>query len=164
MAGRSFLPALESDVSMYRCKGIFRLNTLLFALCLAMLVSGCGGQRGQASGRPADLVPELCHRENSVGLFFVTIENRGGDAGPSIMTVVYKTASPHMPRVRLQVKTPSIPAGNEIWIAVELPTAPGSGGYILPVGIVTITADATHVLQEANRADQIHLTYCRDGR
>lgn len=143
---------------------MFRLSALLLALCLALLVSGCGGQRGQTSSGLADLVPELCHSEYSVGLFFITIENRGGDAGPSTMTVVYKTASPHMPHVRLQVKTPSIPAGNEVWLAVELPVAPGSGGFLWPVGMITITADATHVLPETNRADQTHLTYCKDGR
>ena len=149
---------------MYRCKSMFRLCALLLALGLALLVSGCGGQRGQAASGSADLVPELCHSEYSVGLFFITIENRGDDAGPSTTTVVYKTASPHMPLVRLQVKTPGIPAGNEIWLAVELPTAPGSGGFIRPVGMITITADAMHVLPETNRADQTHLTYCKDGR
>ena len=99
-----------------------------------------------------------------VGLFFITIENRGDDAGPSTMTITYKTASPRMPRVRLQVKTPPIPAGNEFWLAVELPTMPGSGGIIKPVGLVTLTADATHALPEKHRADQTHLTYCKDGR
>jgi hypothetical protein len=47
---------------------------------------------------------------------------------------------------------------------VELPTAPGSGGFIKPAGIITITADAMHVLPEKNRADQMLLTSCRDGR
>lgn len=145
---------------MCRCKKMFRLCALLFALCAALLVSGCGGQ---ASG-PADLAPTLCHSIYDVGLFYITIENFGDDAGPSTMSIEYKTASPAMPHVRLLVKTPAIPAGNEFWLTVELPTAPGSGGYLKPVGLVTITADAMHVLPEMNRADQTHLTYCQDGR
>ncbi|HEY6541297.1 MAG TPA: hypothetical protein VIZ18_10185 [Ktedonobacteraceae bacterium] len=146
---------------MYQYKRIFRLSALLLAFCLTMMVSGCGGQ---AAGGPADLVPTLCHSEYGVGLFFITIENRGDDAGPSTMTILYNTASPHMPRVRLQVKTPDVPAGNEIWLAVELPSASGSRGFVTPVGIITITADAMYVLPEANRADQTLLTYCKDGR
>lgn len=146
---------------MYVSKKLFRPGALLLALCLAMTVGGCGGQ---AAGGPADLVPTLCHNEFGVGLFFITIVNRGDDAGPSTMTIVYNTASPHMPRVRLQVKTPAIPAGNEFWLTVELPTVPGSGRYNRPAGIITITADATHVLREKNRADQTYLTYCQDGR
>jgi hypothetical protein len=145
---------------MYERKRLFRLGALLLALCLALIIGGCGGQ---ASG-PADLVPTLCHNEFGVGLFFITIENRGADAGPSTMTIVYKTASPQIPRVRLQVNIPAIPAGNEFWLTVELPTVPGSGAYIRPDGIITITADATHVLPEKNRLDQTHLTYCQDGR
>lgn len=143
------------------CKKMFRLCILLLALCSMLLVSGCGSQ---AASGPADLVPTLCHSIYGVGLFYITIENRGDDAAPSTMTIVYNTASPSMSRVRLQVKTPGIPAGNEIWLTVELPTAPGSGGYITPVGIITITADAMYVLPETNRADQTYLTYCQDGR
>ena len=148
---------------MYQHKYMFRWSALL-ALCLSLLVSGCGGQREQTTGGPADLAPTLCHSIYSVGLFYITIENRGDDAGPSTMTIVYNTASPYMSRVRLQVKTPAIPAGNEIWLTVELPTAPGSGDFITPVGIITITADAMYVLPETNRADQTYLTYCQDGR
>ena len=146
---------------MYRCKSMFRLSGLLAALCLSVMISGCGRQ---LAGGPADLVPEFCHNEYGVGLLFVTIVNRGNDAGPSTMTITYKTASPLRRQVRLQVKTPGIAAGNEIWLAVELPAAPGSGGFIRPVGMYTITADAMHVLREVKRADQTHLSYCEDGR
>ena len=146
---------------MYRCKNLFRLCLLPLALCLALLVGGCGGQ---AASGPADLVPTLCHSIYGVGLFYITIQNFGDDAGPSTMTVIYNTASPSMPRVRLLVKTPGIPAGNEFWFTVELPTAPDSGGFIKPVGIITITADAMYVLPEKNRGDQTLLTYCKNGR
>lgn len=146
---------------MYQHKRMFRLSVLLIALCLAVTVSGCGGQ---AAGGPTDLVPTLCHSESGVGLLFVTIENRGDDAGPSTMTLAYKTASLLMPRVRLQVKTPNIPAGTEIWVAVELPSVPGAGGFITPAGKITITADAMHVLPETNRAKQTLVTDCKDGR
>jgi len=146
---------------MYWRKNIFRLWALPLALCLALLVSGCGGQ---AASGPADLAPTLCHSIYGVGLFYITIQNFGDDAGPSTMTVIYNTASPAMPRVRLQVKTPSIPAGNEFWLTVELPAAPGSGDFIKPVGIITITADAMYVLPERDRADQTLLTYCKNGR
>lgn len=146
---------------MYRCKNVFRVCALLLVLCLALLVSACDGQ---AASGPADLAPTLCHSIYDVGLFYITIENRGNDAGPSTMTVIYNTASPSMPRVLLKVKTPAIPAGNEFWLTVELPTAPGSGGFVKPVGLITITADAMYALPEKNRADQTYVTYCKDGR
>lgn len=146
---------------MYRCKNVFRSCVLLFALCSMLLLSGCGEQ---AESGPADLAPTLCHSIYSVGLFYITIQNFGDDAGPSTMSIIYNTASPSTIPVRLLVKTPPIPAGNEIWLTVELPTAPGSGGFIKPVGIITITADAMYVLPEKNRADQTRLTYCKDGR
>lgn len=146
---------------MYQRKKMFLVCSLLLALCMALLVSGCSGQ---AASGPADLAPTLCHSIYDVGLFYITIENRGDDAGSSTMSIEYKTASPAMPRVRLLIKTPAIPAGNEFWLTVELPTAPASGGFVKPVGLVTITADAMHVLPEMNRADQTHLTYCQDGR
>ena len=134
---------------------------MLLVLCLALLVSACDGQ---AAIGPADLAPTLCHSIYDVGLFYITIENRGNDAGPSTMTVIYNTASPSMPRVLLKVKTPAIPAGNEFWLTVELPTAPGSGGFVKPVGLITITADAMYALPEKHRADQTYVTYCKDGR
>ena len=136
---------------------MFRSSVLLVALCLAMVLSGCGGQ---AAGSSTRLVPVSCNSQSAFGLLFVTIENRGNDAGPSTMTLVYKTTSRLMPQVQVQVKTPGIAAGTDIWVAVELPSAPGAGGLIKPAGKITITVDAMHVLPETNRADQTLVTSC----
>jgi hypothetical protein len=95
-------------------------------------------------------------------MLFITIENRGQDAGPSTTTVVYNTNSPQMPRVQLMVATPGIPSLTPIWLAVDLPTVPGTGNFLLPVGKITITVDARRVLPETNRANNVLITSCAD--
>ena len=147
---------------MYQNKRMLHSSVMLaIALFIAVTTGGCNGQ---AAGGSTDLVPVLCHRELGVGLLFVTIENRGSDAGPSTMTLSYKSASSLVPRVQLQVKTPGIPAGVDIWIAVELPPAPGAAGFIVPAGKITITVDAMHVPPETRGANHTLVTYCKDGR
>jgi hypothetical protein len=136
-----------------------RYRVLLIALLIAAIASGC---EGQAPRGPADLVPIMCHSELGVGLLFITIENHGDDAGPSTTTLEFNTSSPKMPRAWLEVKTPNIPSGTDVWIAVELPSAPGAAGFIKPVGKITITADSMKVLRGTNRADNTLVTGCND--
>lgn len=132
---------------------------LLIALLIAAIASGC---EGQAPRGPTDLVPIMCHSELGVGLLFITIENHGDDAGPSTTTLEFNTFSPKMPQARLEVKTPNIPSGTDVWIAVELPSVPGAAGFIKPVGKITITTDSMKVLRRTNRADNTLVTACND--
>jgi hypothetical protein len=144
---------------MYQRKRMFRYRVLLIVLLIAAIASGCEGQTPRG---PTDLVPILCHSEPGVGLLFITIENHGDDAGPSTTTLEFNTASPKMPRARLEVKIPNIPSGTDVWVAVELPSVPGTAGFIEPVGKITITADSMKVLRETNRADKTLVTGCND--
>ena len=81
-----------------------------------------------------------------VNILFITIENRGSDAGPSTMTVAFATNSPQVPPVRFEVKTPAMPAGAERWLAVDLPSAPGTARVLEPVGKIMITVDSGNAL------------------
>lgn len=92
-------------------------------------------------------------------MLFITIENRGNDAGPSTMTVAFATNSPQVPHVRLEVKTPAISAGTERWLSIDLPFAPGTTGALEPVGKIMITVDSGNVLPKAMH---ILLTGCND--
>jgi hypothetical protein len=96
-------------------------------------------------------------------MLFITIENRGQDAGPSTTTIVYNTNSPQMPRVQLMVATPGIPSLTPIWLAVDLPTVPGTGNFLLPAGKITITVDSRRVLPVSDRASKVLVTSCDDS-
>ena len=89
-------------------------------------------------------------------------ENRGHDTGPSTTTIVYNTNSPKTPQVQLMVATPGIPAATPIWLAVDLPSVPGTGNFLLPVGKIMITVDARPVLPETDRASDVLITSCDD--
>ncbi|HEY7416137.1 MAG TPA: hypothetical protein VH593_13165, partial [Ktedonobacteraceae bacterium] len=121
---------------------------LLLPLIALLLIAAAYGFRKLTPRSPSDLVPILCHREPGIGLLFITIENRGNDAGPSTTTLVFNTAFPShksngaSPPMRLAVQTPSIPSGTDAWVAVELPSAPGAG-FIQPAGKITITTTST---------------------
>ncbi len=129
---------------MYQKKSIFRYRVLFLPLIAFLLIAVVYGLRKQAPQGPADPVPILCHREPDVGLLFITIENRGSNAGPSTTTLEFNTNSSTLQsngarsRVRLEVKTSDIPAGAEVWVAAELPSTRGAG-FIQPAGKITIT-------------------------
>ena len=129
-------------------------------ILFAMLLTGCAAKA--QSRQTAELVPVACHREWGVGMLFITIENRGQDAGPSTTTIVYNTNSLQTPRVQLAVSTPGIPSLTPIWLAVDLPPVPGTGNFLLPVGKITITVDAGQVLPEIERASNVLITSCDD--
>ena len=146
---------------------MFRYRLLLPALVVATLLSGCVWQTPHG---PTDLVPILCHKEidrgmlkgTGVGILFITIENQGNDAGPAAMTVAYETYSRRIPRVQIEVKTPSIPAGSDIWISVDLPFAPGTTSILEPAGKISITVDSKNVPPKTMRASNILVTNCHD--
>ena len=94
-----------------------------------------------------------------VNILFITIENRGNDAGPSTMTVAFATNSPQVPRVRLEVKTPAMPAGAERWLSVDLPFAPGTTSVPEPVGKIMIAVDSGNALPKTKHT---LLTSCND--
>jgi len=98
-----------------------------------------------------------------VDLLFITIENHGNDAGPSTTEVAYNTHSSGTPRVQLEVPTPDVPSGADIWITVNLPFEAGTNSLLDPAGKITITVDARHVLPETNRRNNILITDCKDG-
>ena len=139
---------------------MFRHRLLLLVL-LGMVLADCGWET-QAQLAPTDLLPVACHREWGVGMLFITIENRGNNAGPSTTMVVYNTNSSKTPRIQLAVATPGIPAATVIWLSVDLPSVPGTGDFLLPAGKITITVDASRVLPEANRANNMLVTNCDD--
>jgi hypothetical protein len=139
---------------------MYRSRFVLLIL-FAMLLTSCAG-KAQSQQIAAELVPVACHSEWGVGMLFITIENRGQDAGPSTMTVVYNTNSPQMPRVQLMVATPGIPSLTPIWLAVDLPPVSGTGNFLLPVGKITITVDAKRVLSQTDRASNVLITSCAD--
>lgn len=141
-----------------RASRMVRSKYILLIL-FAMLLTGCAGKPQPIT---ADVVPVACHIEWGVGMLFITIENRGHDAGPSTTTIVYNTNSPKTPRVQLMVATPGIPASTPIWLAVDLPSVPGTGNFLLPVGKITITVDARRVLPETDRASNVLITSCDD--
>ena len=139
---------------------MFRSRFALLLLFVILLTS-CAG-KARSLQRAADLVPVACHRERGVGMLFITIENHGQDAGPSTTKIVYDTDSPRMPRVQLMVATPGIPSLTPIWLAVDLPTVPGTGNFLMPAGKITITVDARRVLPEVDRASNVLVTSCED--
>jgi hypothetical protein len=96
-------------------------------------------------------------------MLFITIENHGNDAGPSMMTVDYHTNSPTMPHVHLEVKTPGIPSGSDILLSVDLPLDPHTASFFEPVGKITITVDAGKVLPETDRNNNALVTGCNDS-
>jgi hypothetical protein len=114
---------------------VYRYRLLLFALVALIAFNSCQQPAPQAS---TQLVPVLCHRELGVGLLFITVVNRGSEAASSMMTVAYQTGSHRVPSVRLTVKTPIIPGGSEVWLAVELPLLPGTAVFLRPISKVTI--------------------------
>jgi hypothetical protein len=95
-------------------------------------------------------------------MLFITVENRGHDAGPSTMTVAYKTHAPARPYVQLEVQTPDVPAGADRLVMVDLPSIGATGGFLEPLGKITITLDAQKVLPEVNRANNVLVTECSD--
>ncbi len=138
---------------------MFWYRQVLLALIAAVLLSSC---EWQASHGPADLVPISCHGEPLVGMLFITIENHGNDAGPSMTTVEFDTNSPKMLQVRLEVKTPSIPSKADRIIAVDLPFVPAATERIKLVGKFTVTADSGKVLPAIDRKHNILVTNCSD--
>ena len=132
---------------------------LLLALIATVALSSCAWQ----PHGPTDLLPISCHTETSVGMLFITIENRGNDAGPSTMTVDYHTNSPAMTHVHLEVKTPGIPSGADILLSVDLPLDPHTASFFEPVGKITITVDAGKVLPETDRNNNVLVTGCNDS-
>jgi hypothetical protein len=132
----------------------------LLLLLLLLLLTGCSS--GNAHGA-ADLRPTLCHRESLVGLLFVTVENRGADAGATLLSVSYQVTSANNRQVRLEVQTPPLPAGAETWIAVQVPPLP-HGGYQMPDALVIITADAGNALRENHHDTTVLMTSCQDPR
>lgn len=158
LTGEQLTAGVPGD--MTNARSLFRYVLVLLAL-LAMALSSSSAW--QTSHGPTNLLPALCHREPIVGLLFITIENRGNDAGPSTTTVAFDTNLPQVQRVQLQVNTPGIPSGTDIWVAVELPTVPGTAGFLIPPGKVTITADAGKVLPETNRKNSVIVTGCNDA-
>jgi hypothetical protein len=138
---------------------MFRFRSFPLAFVLLLLLASCGAH---ASHGVPDLVPTLCHREPSVGLLFITIENRGSDAGPSTTGVAFETQSPRAPHVRLHVATPAVPSRAEIWVAVELPYAPGTSSFLLPAGNLTITTNAGNASPGTAGAHNVLITACND--
>ena len=136
-------------------------SRFVLLILFAMLLVGCTGQP-RSQQLAADLVPVACHREWGVGMLFITIENREQNAGPSTTKIAYDTNWPRMPRVQLMVATPGIPSLTPIWLAVDLPTVPGTDNFLLPIGKITITADARRMLSQTNRADNVLITSCND--
>jgi hypothetical protein len=109
-----------------------------------------------------DLVPVACHKEPGVGLLFITVENRGHDAGPSMMTVTFTTHSPGRRQVTLSAHIPAMPSHAQRWVTVDLPSAANTSGFLQPAGNITITVDARKVLPEINRANNMLVTGCND--
>ncbi len=140
---------------------IFQYKWLLFVFLAIMLFSGCTWQNSHGS---ADLIPTSCHREFSVGMLFVTVENHGNDAVPSVMSVTFNTSTPMMRRVQLAARTPEIPSQEARTLAIDLPYLSASSSFVLPTGKVTITADATKALSETHRAHTIRISMCSDAR
>jgi len=143
-------------------KNLSRLTTrlLLLVLVISMILASCGGQASQG---PAELVPTLCHSELGVGLLFITIENRGGSIGPSVTSVSFSTDFTKEPRVRLEVTTPSMPAGALRWITVNLPYEPGTRTFLEPAGKVTIVVDASHVSRKTENISNTLVSNCTDA-
>lgn len=137
---------------------------LLVALLATAILSSCSWQTPRSL---ADVIPILCDKQISTGMLkgtgvnilFITIENRGNDAGPSTMTVTFATNSPQVPRVQFEVKTPAIPAGAERWLSVDLPLAPGTTSVLEPVGKIMITVDSGKALPKTMHT---LLTSCND--
>ena len=137
-----------------------RSRLLLLVLMISMILASCGGQASQG---PAELVPTLCHSELGVGLLFITIENRGGSIGPSTTSVSFNTHFPKVPRVQLEVATPSMPGGALRWITVNLPYAPGTTTFLEPAGKVTIVVDASHVMPKTGTTSNTLVSNCTDA-
>lgn len=149
-------------------------HSRLFLLVLAatgilIVLSSCSRQ--PLTG-PANLLPIWCHQETSRGMLqgtgvnvlFVTIENRGQDAGPSTMTIMFDTNSPETPHVQLEVKIPAIPTGEERWIAVDLPSAPETASALEPVGKVVITVSSINASRQTRKVNGTLVTSCHDPR
>lgn len=138
-------------------------NLPLILIMLLFLVS-CNVH---TAGSTSDLIPTLCHKEintgmlsgTDVGILFITIENLGSVAGPSTMTISYRTNSPEKPLAHLVIKTPDVPSHAEIWVMVDLPHAPDGTHFLEPAGNITIT-----LLQESNRTNNRLVTDCNDLR
>lgn len=95
-------------------------------------------------------------------MLFITIENHANDAASSTMTVAFNTKVPKLQHVILAVKTPEIPSLAARTLAVDLPYVSSTSSFMLPVGMVTITADATKLLLETDRAHTVLMSTCRD--
>ncbi len=142
----------------------YRLG-LLLTLATTLFLSSCDSQG------PTDLEPILCHKEidvsmlkgTGVDLLFITIENHSNDAGPSTTEVSYNTNSSKIPRVLLEVETPSIPSGTDIWISVNFPFEPGTNRFLEPVGKITIIVDSKKVLPETTRMNNNLISDCSDA-
>lgn len=140
---------------------------VLVVIAVLLVFSGC--HQHPISGQ-AHLLPIRCHQEiergmlqgTGVNLLFITLENRGSDAGPAMMTVAFNTNSSARLRVQLEVKTPTMPAGAERWITVDLPLAPDGTRVLEPVGKIVITIGSTNAVRPEKRANGILVTSCHD--
>ncbi len=138
---------------------MFQHRWFFFVLFTTLLFGSCASQ---TSHEATDLRPVSCHREFSVGMLFITIENFANNAVPSTMIVTFRTKLPKVQNVELAVKTPEIPSQAARTLAVDLPYIPSTSSFMLPVGKVTIIVDVTKVLLEANRAHTILRSACTD--
>ena len=138
---------------------MFQHKRLFFVFFTTVLFSSCGWQTPRET---TDLRPISCHREFGVGMLFITIENYANNAAPSTMIVTFNTNSSRVQSVKLAVKTPEIPSMAARTLAVDLPYISSTSTFVLPVGKVTITADATKMLLETNRAHTILNSQCSD--
>ncbi len=138
---------------------MFQHKWFFFVLFATMLLGSCASR---TSHETTDLRPISCHREYGVGMLFITIENYANDAAPSTMIVTFRTNLPKVQDIELAVKTPEIPSQAARTLAVDLPYVPSISSYMLPVGKVTIIADATKVLLEKNRVHTILSSACTD--
>ena len=138
---------------------MFQHRWFFYVLFITLLLSSCASR---TSHEATDLRPISCHREFGVGMLFITIENYANDAAPSTMIVTFRTNLPKVQDVELAVKTPEIPSQAARTLAVDLPNVPSTSSFMLPVGRVTIIADATKVLLETNRAHTILRSACTD--
>ena len=108
-----------------------------------------------------DMQVVSCHREPLVNLYFMRIENHGGDAGPSMTSVQYATDVPTTPRVQLTLSTPPVPSHGEILVAFAL-SYDRQHRLLVPVGRLRITLDENRKLADVARQHTVLVTGCND--
>lgn len=140
--------------STYVVPGVFPYRASLFLL-LCLLFFTWGSPGAPAARVSPRLVPLLCHRESDaamlrgtgVGILFITVENRGQDAGPATMRLKFATNSPAVPWISLSEALPALPAGAYRYIMVDIPRISAGGNFLDPVGPVTISIEIAGVSQ-----------------